>query len=186
MIRSLRRGDRAPRLSVDTREQTARVPITVAVHGECVNTLSVDGFQFESSERSACRRSKLPRSKPLVFRNVPATMVPPLGCSTMALTWVPDEVSASVTAALTAPAADSGLHRCCCSISWRSRCAPDRRTAKYCRRHKHYRYRRARALERNRHRPEPRPQFTREYGRMFGLPPARDAEAVRSWAEAAA
>ena len=27
-------------------------------------------------------------------------------------------------------------------------------------------------------------QFTREYGRMFGLPPAKDTEAVRSWAEA--
>jgi AraC-like DNA-binding protein len=30
------------------------------------------------------------------------------------------------------------------------------------------------------------PQFTREYGRMFGTPPARDAEATRSWAESAA
>lgn len=30
------------------------------------------------------------------------------------------------------------------------------------------------------------PQFTREYGRMFGTPPARDAEANRSWAESAA
>ena len=30
------------------------------------------------------------------------------------------------------------------------------------------------------------PQFTREYGRMFGLPPARDTAAVRSRAEAAA
>jgi hypothetical protein len=30
------------------------------------------------------------------------------------------------------------------------------------------------------------PQFTREYGRMFGAPPARDAEANRSWAESAA
>jgi len=29
------------------------------------------------------------------------------------------------------------------------------------------------------------PQFTREYGRMFGLPPVKDTEAVRSWAEAA-
>lgn len=29
-------------------------------------------------------------------------------------------------------------------------------------------------------------QFTREYGRMFGLPPVKDAEAVRSWAAAAA
>jgi AraC-like DNA-binding protein len=29
-------------------------------------------------------------------------------------------------------------------------------------------------------------QFTREYGRMFGTPPARDAEATRSWAESAA
>lgn len=29
-------------------------------------------------------------------------------------------------------------------------------------------------------------QFTREYGRMFGTPPARDAETVRSWAESAA
>jgi AraC-like DNA-binding protein len=29
------------------------------------------------------------------------------------------------------------------------------------------------------------PQFTREYGRMFGVSPARDAEAARSWAEAA-
>jgi AraC-like DNA-binding protein len=29
-------------------------------------------------------------------------------------------------------------------------------------------------------------QFTREYGRMFGLPPVRDAEAVRNWAEAEA
>ncbi|MGQ0619262.1 MAG: AraC family transcriptional regulator [Panacagrimonas sp.] len=29
-------------------------------------------------------------------------------------------------------------------------------------------------------------QFTREYGRMFGLPPVKDTEAVRSWAEAAA
>jgi AraC-like DNA-binding protein len=28
-------------------------------------------------------------------------------------------------------------------------------------------------------------QFTREYGRMFGLPPAKDMETVRSWAEAA-
>lgn len=30
------------------------------------------------------------------------------------------------------------------------------------------------------------PQFTREYGRMFGAPPARDAETTRSWAESAA
>ena len=30
------------------------------------------------------------------------------------------------------------------------------------------------------------PQFTREYGRMFGLPPAKDMEAVRHWAGAAA
>ncbi|WPB58569.1 AraC family transcriptional regulator [Xylophilus sp. GOD-11R] len=30
------------------------------------------------------------------------------------------------------------------------------------------------------------PQFTREYGRMFGLPPARDTEAARRGAEAAA
>ena len=30
------------------------------------------------------------------------------------------------------------------------------------------------------------PQFTREYGRMFGTPPARDAETTRSWAESAA
>ena len=29
------------------------------------------------------------------------------------------------------------------------------------------------------------PQFTREYGRMFGLPPARDAEAARRWVRAA-
>ncbi len=29
-------------------------------------------------------------------------------------------------------------------------------------------------------------QFTREYGRMFGTPPARDAETTRSWAESAA
>lgn len=29
-------------------------------------------------------------------------------------------------------------------------------------------------------------QFTREYGRMFGTPPARDAETARSWAESAA
>ena len=29
-------------------------------------------------------------------------------------------------------------------------------------------------------------QFTREYGRMFGLPPVKDTEAVRSWSEAAA
>lgn len=29
-------------------------------------------------------------------------------------------------------------------------------------------------------------QFTREYGRMFGIPPARDAGATRSWAESAA
>jgi AraC-like DNA-binding protein len=29
-------------------------------------------------------------------------------------------------------------------------------------------------------------QFTREYGRMFGLPPVRDSEAMRSWAESAA
>ena len=29
-------------------------------------------------------------------------------------------------------------------------------------------------------------QFTREYGRMFGVSPARDAEATRSWAENAA
>ena len=29
-------------------------------------------------------------------------------------------------------------------------------------------------------------QFTREYGRMFGLPPIKDMEAVRSWAETAA
>ena len=29
-------------------------------------------------------------------------------------------------------------------------------------------------------------QFTREYGRMFGLPPARDTEAARDWAKAAA
>lgn len=29
-------------------------------------------------------------------------------------------------------------------------------------------------------------QFTREYGRMFGLPPVKDAEALRSWAAAAA
>lgn len=29
-------------------------------------------------------------------------------------------------------------------------------------------------------------QFTREYGRMFGTPPGRDAEATRSWAESAA
>lgn len=29
-------------------------------------------------------------------------------------------------------------------------------------------------------------QFTREYGRMFGLPPVKDTEAVRSWPEAAA
>ncbi|KAF1707478.1 AraC family transcriptional regulator [Pseudoxanthomonas sacheonensis] len=30
------------------------------------------------------------------------------------------------------------------------------------------------------------PQFTREYGRMFGLPPGKDREAVRNWAGAAA
>lgn len=30
------------------------------------------------------------------------------------------------------------------------------------------------------------PQFTREYGRMFGLSPARDTEAMRRWAAAAA
>lgn len=30
------------------------------------------------------------------------------------------------------------------------------------------------------------PQFTREYGRMFGLPPGKDMEAVRNWAGAAA
>jgi AraC-like DNA-binding protein len=30
------------------------------------------------------------------------------------------------------------------------------------------------------------PQFTREYGRMFGLPPVRDAEAARGKARAAA
>ncbi|SDQ75844.1 AraC family transcriptional regulator [Pseudoxanthomonas sp. CF125] len=30
------------------------------------------------------------------------------------------------------------------------------------------------------------PQFTREYGRMFGLPPGKDMEAVRNWASAAA
>jgi AraC-like DNA-binding protein len=30
------------------------------------------------------------------------------------------------------------------------------------------------------------PQFTREYGRMFGAPPARHAEANRSWAESVA
>ena len=30
------------------------------------------------------------------------------------------------------------------------------------------------------------PQFTREYGRMFGLPPAKDMETVRNWADAAA
>jgi AraC-like DNA-binding protein len=30
------------------------------------------------------------------------------------------------------------------------------------------------------------PQFTREYGRMFGAPPARDAQAARQWAESAA
>ncbi len=30
------------------------------------------------------------------------------------------------------------------------------------------------------------PQFTREYGRMFGLPPVRDAEMVRGNARAAA
>ena len=29
-------------------------------------------------------------------------------------------------------------------------------------------------------------QFTREYGRMFGLPPVKDTEAMRSWSEAAA
>ncbi|NWE26789.1 AraC family transcriptional regulator [Pseudomonas gingeri] len=28
-------------------------------------------------------------------------------------------------------------------------------------------------------------QFTREYGRMFGLPPAKDTEALRSWAQEA-
>ena len=28
-------------------------------------------------------------------------------------------------------------------------------------------------------------QFTREYGRMFGLPPVKDTAAVRSWAAAA-
>lgn len=30
------------------------------------------------------------------------------------------------------------------------------------------------------------PQFTREYGRMYGLPPVRDTEAARDWANAAA
>jgi AraC-like DNA-binding protein len=30
------------------------------------------------------------------------------------------------------------------------------------------------------------PQFTREYGRLFGLPPAKDAETTRQWADAAA
>lgn len=30
------------------------------------------------------------------------------------------------------------------------------------------------------------PQFTREYGRMFGLPPVRDAEKARSDARVAA
>ncbi len=30
------------------------------------------------------------------------------------------------------------------------------------------------------------PQFTREYGRMFGLPPVRDTEAARDWANTAA
>ena len=30
------------------------------------------------------------------------------------------------------------------------------------------------------------PQFTREYGRMFGLPPVKDTAAVKRWAEAAA
>ncbi len=30
------------------------------------------------------------------------------------------------------------------------------------------------------------PQFTREYGRMFGLPPARCAEVLRRWPDAAA
>lgn len=30
------------------------------------------------------------------------------------------------------------------------------------------------------------PQFTREYGRTFGSPPARDAETMRSWSDAAA
>ena len=30
------------------------------------------------------------------------------------------------------------------------------------------------------------PQFTREYGRMFGLPPGKDMEAMRNWAGAAA
>ncbi len=30
------------------------------------------------------------------------------------------------------------------------------------------------------------PQFTREYGRMFGLPPAKDVETTRQWADAAA
>ena len=29
------------------------------------------------------------------------------------------------------------------------------------------------------------PQFTRDYGRMFGLPPARDMRAVKAQAEAA-
>jgi AraC-like DNA-binding protein len=29
------------------------------------------------------------------------------------------------------------------------------------------------------------PQFTREYGRMFGLPPVRDTEAAKEWAKAA-
>jgi AraC-like DNA-binding protein len=29
-------------------------------------------------------------------------------------------------------------------------------------------------------------QFTQEYGRMFGLPPVRDTEAVRRWAEGTA
>ncbi|WP_394791725.1 AraC family transcriptional regulator N-terminal domain-containing protein [Rhodoferax sp.] len=29
-------------------------------------------------------------------------------------------------------------------------------------------------------------QFTREYGRMFGLPPVKDTEALKSWAEAVA
>jgi AraC-like DNA-binding protein len=29
------------------------------------------------------------------------------------------------------------------------------------------------------------PQFTREFGRMFGAPPVRDAKAVKSWSLAA-